>query len=110
MYHALTHRSMEALAPNITNPSTIIVLTMQDKEVLFFHKKDFQLRYIFPCQEMIESANILCYMFPEMFQHIKLCPHIPLHRNQAWLTANCTWHVPWMCFHFLIEAFHNWKF
>ena len=49
----------DALAPCLARPSSTIVLSMQDKWNLGFHKEGFQLPVPSHCWEMIESANIL---------------------------------------------------
>ena len=57
----------DALAPYNARPSAVMVLTMQVKQVLVFHKYGFQLPVP---SEMAENTNIiLCFL--KQMQHYK---------------------------------------
>ena len=62
-----------ALAPYITRPSAVMVLTMLNKQIIVFHEKGFQLPH---CWEMIENGNIFLAETKQLYK--QSCPSLHL--------------------------------
>ena len=53
----------DALAPCVARASASMVLTMQDKQLLVFHKERFQRPVLSQDREMIENTNVFsCFL------------------------------------------------
>ena len=64
----------DALSPRIARASAAMVLSMEDKQILVFHEKWFQLPVPSPFCEKLENANIF-NIFWNKFS-IKIVQHI----------------------------------
>ena len=58
---SLSLLASNALDPCVAKSSATMLLTMQDKQVVVFHKEGFQLHATSQCLEMMRNANIFLW-------------------------------------------------